>query len=289
MTYRPFVVDHATSARIEAAEAAQIEVLARTVAERLPARRAVAIAAIAGGRAAFLAPHISASRAAGLGMSGPVEARDVEALEDFYASRGTEARVLVSPFAHPSLLARLGERGFRLSSLDTVLVRSLDRGPTAEAPAPQPGEARAMEPVERAGVVVRRAAPEEAAAWVSASLSAFAAPGETSPERAAIFEAGFGSPGAAYFFASTAGVIAGTGALYVHERTALLFAGSTHGAHRGQGVQRALIDARLAHARDAGCDLAFSVAQAGSTSQRNLERAGLVPAYSQALLVKSFT
>ncbi|MGK3987312.1 GNAT family N-acetyltransferase [Sorangium sp. So ce136] len=288
MTSRSFFVNHALSARLEAVEAAQIEALARTVAERLPVRRAVAVAAIAGGRAGFLAPHLSASRAAGLGMSGPVEARDVEALEDFYASRGSEARVLVSPFAHPSLLARLGERGFRLDSLDSVLVRPLARGPAAEVLAPEQAEVPAAERG-GAGIVVRRAAPEEAAAWVSASLSAFSAPGEASLERAALFEAGFCSPGAAYFFASAAGALAGTGALYIHERTALLFAGSTQEAHRGRGVQRALLDARLAHARDAGCDLAFSVAQAGSTSQRNLERAGLVPVYSQALLIKSFS
>jgi hypothetical protein len=53
-------------------------------------------------------------------------------------------------------------------------------------------------------------------------------------------------------------------------------------------VQRALIDARLSYARDAGYDLAYSVAEAGSTSQRNLERAGLVAIYSQAVLIKPF-
>ncbi|WP_437483642.1 N-acetyltransferase [Sorangium sp. So ce1014] len=278
MTPRPTFVDHALSARIEAAEAAKVEALAREVAARVPARRA-AVAVIAGGRAAFVVPHTRLSRAAGLGMSGPVEARDVEALEDFYASRGTAARILVSPFAHPSLLARLGERGFRLDSLDTVLVRHL--APAAEVHAP--------EPAARGGVVVRRAAREEASAWIAASLSAFATPGEPPPDGADLFEAGFHDPGAAYFFASsTHGAVTGVGAVYVHERIALLFAGGTLAAHRGRGVQRAVIDARLAYARGAGCDLAYSVTEPGSTSQRNLERAGLVAVYSQAVLIKSF-
>ncbi|KYF96018.1 hypothetical protein BE20_43435 [Sorangium cellulosum] len=277
MTPRPVFVDRALSARIEAAEAAKVEAAALEVAARLPARRA-AVAVIAGGRAAFIAPHIRLSRAAGLGMSGPVEARDVEALEDFYASRGTAARILVSPFAHPSLLARLGERGFRLDSLDAVLVRTL--APDAEIHGPEPA-AR--------GVVVRRAARDEGSAWVAASLAAFAAPGRPQPDRGDIFDACFHDPGSAYFFASsTDGAVAGVGAVYVHERVALLFAGGTLEAHRGRGVQRALIDARLAYARDAGCDLAYSVAQAGSTSQRNLERAGLVAVYSQAELSKPF-
>ncbi|WP_437812850.1 GNAT family N-acetyltransferase [Sorangium sp. So ce1078] len=277
MTPRPVFVDHALSARIEAAEAAKVEALAREVAARVPARRA-AVAVIAGGRAAFVAPHMRISRAAGLGMSGPVEARDVEALEDFYASRGTAARILVSPFAHPSLLARLGERGFRLDSLDAVLVRHL--APAAEVHAP--------EPAARGGVVVRRAAREEASAWIAASLAAFATPGEPPSGVADIFEAGFHDPGAAHFFASIDGAVAGVGAVHVHERVALLFAGGTLEAHRGRGVQRAVIDARVAYARGEGCDLAYSVAEAGSTSQRNLERAGLVAVYSQAVLIKPF-
>jgi GNAT superfamily N-acetyltransferase len=280
MTPRPVFVDRALSTRLEATEAAKIEALAREVAARVPARRA-AVAVIAGGRAAFVAPHARLSRAVGLGLSGPVEARDVEALEDFYASRGTAARILVSPFAHPSLLAQLGERGFRLDSLDTVLVRQI--APAVEVHAP--------EPAAHGVVIVRRAAREEASAWVAASLSAFATPDEPPSDRADIFEAGFHVPGAAYFLASSAagdGPVAGVGAVYVHERVALLFAGGTLAAHRGRGVQRALIDARLSYARDAGCDLATSVAEAGSTSQRNLERAGLVAIYSQAVLIKPF-
>ncbi len=59
-------------------------------------------------------------------MNGPVSAEDVEALIRFYRDRGTEARILVSPYADPSLFEQLGERGFRLVDLDTVLVRRVD-------------------------------------------------------------------------------------------------------------------------------------------------------------------
>src|SRR5262249_53595672 len=129
-------VNHALAARIEAMEAAQVEALARAAAERIPGCGAV-VATIAGGRAAFVAPGLSVSRAAGLGMSGPVQAADVDALEAFYRSRGSDARILVSPFADASLFELLGGRGFRLQTLDTILVRRIDKA--ERFPGPPPG------------------------------------------------------------------------------------------------------------------------------------------------------
>ncbi|WP_437599266.1 hypothetical protein WMF28_41210 [Sorangium sp. So ce590] len=54
------------------------------------------------------------------------------------------------------------------------------------------------------------------------------------------------------------------------------------------GIQGRAAQRRRAGDPLAGCDLAYSVTEAGSTSQRNLERAGLVAVYSQAVLIKSF-
>lgn len=83
-------------------------------------------------------------------------------------------------------------------------------------------------------------------------------------------------------------MLAGTAGLHVDAATAHFFADSTLPEHRGRGVQRALIAARLALARDAGCDLAFAATAAGSASQRSYERAGFAPACSQALLIERF-
>jgi GNAT superfamily N-acetyltransferase len=268
-----FFADHALSARLEAVEAAQLAGLARIVAERLPAQGATSIS-VAGGTATFVAPHISVSRAAGLGMSGPLTAAEIDALEEFYRSRDTEARVLVSPFADASLFEELGDRGFRLVNLYTALIRHIDPGEAFPAPT---GE-----------VAVRRAEPDEAAAWVASSLRSFAPDAPVDPVRAAIFEAGFAWPGTAYFFATVGGAFAGTASVFVHGRTAHLFAASTEAEHRGRGAQGALIAARLAFARDAGCDLACTGTSAGSASQRNMERWGFSPVYSQALMMKRY-
>jgi hypothetical protein len=50
-------------------------------------------------------------------------------------------------------------------------------------------------------------------------------------------------------------------------------------------VQTALLSARLAWAREQGCDLAVSIAQPGSISHRNIERFGFRVAYTRTKLV----
>lgn len=274
----PLFIDHALSSRFEAAEAAELSSLVRAVAARSPERGAAALP-LAGGVAAFLAPEVSASRAAGLGMNGPVEDADVTALVDFYRSRGMDARVLVSPFAHPSLLERLGEHGFRLVDLDTLLVRRLAPAERFSVPA--------------SDVEVRVAVLADAATWVESSLAGFGM--DASPASAAsasvfraAFEAACGGREIVYSMGYRGGELGGTGALHLHGGTGYLFAASTRPAHRGRGVQTALIQARLAWAEEAGCDVAFTRTEPGSASQRNFERLGFSPAYSLALLVKRF-
>lgn len=267
-------VDHALAARIEAAQTASLAGIARAVAAQLPEKGA-AVATLAGGCAAFAGANITVSRAVGLGMSGPVEPADVDALERFYRDRDADASILVSPFAHPSLLDQLGERGFRLAQLDSVLVRRL--APRDTLPA-VPDE-----------IAVRVAPLEDAAAWVRASLAGFTPEGEAPAlDRAPVFEAGFHAEGYGFLWASVGGVAAGGAGLRVEGMTGYFFADSTLTAFRGRGVQGALIAARLADARAAGCDLAFALTAAGSASQRNYERAGFTPVYSQALLVKRY-
>jgi ribosomal protein S18 acetylase RimI-like enzyme len=265
--------DHALSSRIEAVEAASIADAVRAVQRRLPDAGA-AVITVAGGRAGFITAAMRLSRAAGLGMSVPVSREDVEAIEAFYGARACDARIVVSPFAHPSLFEHLGERGFRLEALDTVLVRRItpaDRAPNT-----------------RSGVSVHRAA--DAAAWVRLSLTGFAPEGSgPALDRAPYYQAGFDDPGKAFLVAEVDGVAAGAGALFLAGDIAYFFAASTLPAYRGRGVQGALVAARLALAAEAGCELGYLVTDAGSGSQRNFERAGFTTAYSQAQLVKRYT
>lgn len=78
------------------------------------------------------------------------------------------------------------------------------------------------------------------------------------------------------FVAELDGVPVGTGLLQTHHGVGWLRAGTVLPAHRGRGIQAALIRARVEAARRLGCDLVGGSATAGSTSARNLERLGFV-------------
>lgn len=55
-------------------------------------------------------------------------------------------------------------------------------------------------------------------------------------------------------------------------------------AHRGKGLQAALIRARLQLAIEHGCELAATSTHPGTDSQRKVERAGFRVAYPKAVL-----
>jgi GNAT superfamily N-acetyltransferase len=91
-----------------------------------------------------------------------------------------------------------------------------------------------------------------------------------------------------WFLAWSDGKVAGGAALDVRDGVALLFAASTLPSARRQGAHRALMEARLAAAREAGADLAVVITEPGSDSQRNVERAGFQVAYTALVLHKPF-
>ena len=62
--------------------------------------------------------------------------------------------------------------------------------------------------------------------------------------------------------------------LEIQDRVALVRTASTRFAHRRNGIQQALIAERLRAAARAGCDVAFSMANKGEESERNLRRFG---------------
>ena len=84
------------------------------------------------------------------------------------------------------------------------------------------------------------------------------------------------------------GEIAGGGTLAVRRGVAGLFGASTLPAFRKRGVQPALLHARLARAEEAGCDIAVSLTQPGSISQRNIMRQGFTVLDTRAKFEKAW-
>jgi GNAT superfamily N-acetyltransferase len=89
-----------------------------------------------------------------------------------------------------------------------------------------------------------------------------------------------------FFLAFVDGEAAGGGVVSAYKGVGGLFGASTLPTLRRRGVQAALLNARLAWARDQSCDLVASIAQPGSASHRNIERSGFRVAYTRTKLVR---
>ena len=90
------------------------------------------------------------------------------------------------------------------------------------------------------------------------------------------------------YLARVDGQIAGGGTLAVRGGVAGLFGASTLPAFRNRGVQTALLHARLARAAEAGCDIAMSLTQPESMSQRNIMRQGFSVLYTRIKFEKAW-
>ena len=132
-----------------------------------------------------------------------------------------------------------------------------------------PRSARAPE-----GLVVRELGRQEIGTWAAIVVAA----ADLDPAEADAFgrmEAGLAAAAHHHrFVAELDGVPVGAASLHTHHRVGWLRAGTVLPSHRARGIQRAMIEARLAHAARLGCDLAGAAANVESSSARNLERVG---------------
>jgi GNAT superfamily N-acetyltransferase len=88
-------------------------------------------------------------------------------------------------------------------------------------------------------------------------------------------------PGWTAYLASVDREPLGAAALAIYDGIGYLASAATLPEGRGRGCQRALINRRLHYATAAGCELVVSLATPGTTSHRNLERAGLGVAHTK--------
>ncbi|AXL50130.1 hypothetical protein DSC91_002199 [Paraburkholderia caffeinilytica] len=217
----------------------------------------------------------------GLGMGTPVSVDAVEQLETAYNERGLDVEIDLCPHADGTTLAALTERGYAVNAFSNTYVRMLrDEDLTARPP----------EDIE---IVTDRAVVEDV--FVSHSIAGFEIQAVRRPPilLEALARIAVARADTMLFAAKLNGHLAGTGGMSVIAtpvgKIAHLYIASTHPAHRGRGIQLALIRSRLAAARKAGCVMASITARPYNTSARNTERAGFSLAYTKATFVKRYS
>ena len=231
-----------------------------------------AVQEIAGGYAIYVAPGSPLNSARGLGMEGSVSQDELQEVEDFFFQRSQPARIYVSPFADESLIVLLREAGYRLDSFFSMLFTLIPEG---YQPGPLPE-----------GFTITQAIPEQADDWLRVTAAGFEETDNPSPEAIDILGPNFYAPESTAFLVRFGNQLAGGGGMYTHSSVVELGGASTRPAFRRKGIQRALIEARLATARSKGCDLAMVLTEPGGDSQRNLQRNGFELAYTLVIMRK---
>lgn len=270
-------VDAALGLRLERLDALFAERIAAAFAAADPGSGAGSLRR-AGAVAAWVAPGSVLSRVHALGLDGPPEDADLDAIEEFYRSHGeASVRIELSPFAGVPLMARLEQRGYRIAGLEQVQVRRLGAADRAPAPAPAGVTIAAVDPAD----------PAARAAWARVSGEAFFAPASPPPDLVRYGELCFDVFDTVAWLASVDGVPAATGAHSLADGICALFAGATLPAARGRGCHGALIAARLAAGAAAGAEFATVGAAPGGPSHRHLHAAGFETAYTRPLFTRS--
>lgn len=206
----------------------------------------------------------------GLGMFAEPGTDDMDALEEFFRSRGAAVHHEVSPLAVPSVLPLLTSRGYEPVELTSVMHQPIAPRTAPVAPVVSPSDVRAR--LIRAG---------EESIWAETSARGWSEQPEVVALVRELGEVSVHTRGTRCFLAERRGLPIAAAALVMHGGVALLAGASTIPEWRGRGAQAALLAARLAHAADQGCDLAMMGAQPGSASQRNAERQGFRIAYTR--------
>ncbi len=219
----------------------------------------------AGAYAVFDGVESPVTQTFGLGIFEELSPVSLDVIERFFLDRGAPVLHEVSPYAGVDAMGLLCARNYRPIEISNVLCRPVER-PTAE----------------QSAVTVRVIAPEQTQVWSDISARGWA---HEHPELRD-FLLNLGTISAARedsvcFLAEHDGQPGAAGVLSIHEGIALFGGSSTVPELRRRGLQAALLDARMRHAFDHGCDLAMMVAQPGSDSQRNAERKGFRVAYTR--------
>lgn len=244
-------------------------------AEKLQGSAQVGAAAeaVAGGYAIYCGANSPITQAVGLGLNGPVTKEEFDKLEEFYFSRKEPVRVETCPLADASLIEHYRECGYHVSEFSNVMVRPVEKSAGAE-----------MSPE----IEIHRVAEGEIDLWTLTVAQGFAEHFPVTQELLDVMRLFASGKNTDCYLAKIDGRVVGGATLAARGRIAGLFGASTLPAFRKRGVQTALLETRMARAAELGCELAMSLAQPGSASQRNITRQGFQTLYTRVKFEKAF-
>jgi GNAT superfamily N-acetyltransferase len=257
------------------------------IARRVERKQATAImkvglehAPLADGWMIYGGPGSYLNKASGFGLDQEPTEAQLDGLVAFFAQRGVEPKVELSPFGSQALLAGLARRGFVLKEFENVLFRPLSAEDTPRALLPQGWPA---------GVVIERVNPTDDALvreFIAVSASGFLPEGAPVPDT--FMEAGLKAAKAPEYDSYVARVgdeVVGAGGCESSGGITGLFGTSVKPAYRRRGIQQALIAARLEQGGERGSHLAFIISGPGIPTERNAARMGFRMAYTRVVLV----
>lgn len=244
-------------------------------AERMQASQAgdkAAVVEVAGGYGIYCGANSPVTQAVGLGLNGPVSKEEFDRLEEFYFSRNEAVRVETCPLVDASLIEHYRERGYHVSEFSNVMVRPVRQAEQAAIPP---------------DIEIARVADGEIDLWTLTVAQGFAEHFPVTQELLDVMRMFASGKNTECYLARIDGRVAGGATLAVRGRIAGLFGASTLPAFRRRGVQTALLDVRMQRAAEQGCELAMSLAQPRSASQRNIARQGFRTLYTRVKFEKA--
>ncbi|MFN2530026.1 MAG: GNAT family N-acetyltransferase [Pyrinomonadaceae bacterium] len=223
---------------------------------------------LAGAYAMFDGPTSPVTQTFGLGMEQPLTAPNLNLMEEFFTSRGARIFHEVCPLADPTVVSLLNERGYEPIEFTSVLYRPIGKHFRLEADVNE-------------NIHIRLIEPQEHDVWADVAATGWSEFGELADFLLELGRVNAKREHALCYFAELNGHLIATGVLNIFEGVALLAGASTIPEGRKQGAQLALLQHRLRHAAEQGCDIAMMGALPGSASQRNAERHGFRIAYTR--------
>jgi len=260
--------------RLELAEAHAATRAAEALNRSRPG--SASVESIAGGFAVYCGPNSPVTQAVALGLDGTVNDDEFARLEGFYRSRNEPIRVETCPLADSSLIAQFSNHSYRVTEFTNVMARTVSDAASEGRPHVNPQ------------VNIERASPQQSDLWALAVAQGFAESYPVTAELLEVMKVFAQAPETVCYLARIDGKVDGGAALAIRDGIAGLFGASTLPAFRGNGVQTALLKVRLDHAIRARCELAVSLAQPGSSSERNIVRHGFQVLYTRVKFEKEY-